>query len=357
MACGSAGRCGAGSGRRAPGRRLAARRRSASAAERRADWRSLAISASASSCFSRSSSSACTVPSRSSCRRSVSAAATRSRSASPAASPARSRSRAASARASASEAPMRVSWSPWLSRTRSSSSRSREASSASWSARVPDSSARLSSASARSVAARASARASRSSSSWRARSRPSSARAVARSRSSCWRDSPAARSTGSPVGSGGATTLGAAFAACSALSARSAIDALLPGLWIGAGDSALWRLRVRLPPGGGRSTVSAPTSSSPSPTSSCGPSHGNAAIHVAPSSAFQGLCSSSASSRRRPPPTWTVSTGRTKRRPRTPNQRPSTSSRSSPDHWKRSSSKPVCSGATVLIGCCPRSVP
>ncbi len=58
------------------------------------------------------------------------------------------------------------------------------------------------------------------------------------------------------------------------------------------------------------------------------------------------------------PATWTVSTGRTKRRPRTPNQRPSTSRRSSPAHWKRSSSKPVCSGATVLIsGCCPRSGP
>ena len=66
-----------------------------------------------------------------------------------------------------------------------------------------------------------------------------------------------------------------------------------------------------------------------------------------PSSAVHGLCSSSASSRRRRPATCTVSTGRTKRRPRTPNQRPSTSRRSSPAHWKRSSSKPVCSGATV----------
>ena len=97
---------------------------------------------------------------------------------------------------------------------------------------------------------------------------------------------------------------------------------------------------------GRRIVMSGATDSSTSTTSAswC---HGKAASHAWPSSGAHGLCSRSASARERPPSAISASDGRTNLRPRTPNQRPLSSSRSPSPSSKRSSSKKISPAVTA----------
>ena len=130
-----------------------------------------------------------------------------------------------------------------------------------------------------------------------------------------------------------------------------------------AGGGGVGRRRVRRGAGGlrgsrfgrGRGVSVAPAASSPGSgrsrtrsgeTSRRGvampsrlPRQAKAAVQVSSVSAAQGLWSSTAIRRLRRPSTRRCSVGRMKRRPRTPNQRPVTSSRSSEGHVKLSTSK------------------
>ena len=93
-------------------------------------------------------------------------------------------------------------------------------------------------------------------------------------------------------------------------------------------------------PGSGRSrTRSGETSKRGVVMPPCSPRQAKAAVQDASVSAAQGLWSRTAIRRRRRPSTRRCSVGRIKRRPRTPNQRPETPSRSSEVHVKRSTSK------------------
>ena len=93
-------------------------------------------------------------------------------------------------------------------------------------------------------------------------------------------------------------------------------------------------------PGGGRSrTRSGETSRRGVVTPPWSPRQVKAAVQAPSVSAAQGLWSRTAIRRRRRPSTRRCRVGRMKRRPRTPNQRPETSSRSSEVHMKRSTSK------------------
>ena len=94
-----------------------------------------------------------------------------------------------------------------------------------------------------------------------------------------------------------------------------------------------------LPPGVGRSRMtSGETSRRVSVTLVWSPRQAKAAVQRSSVSAAQGLWSRTAIRRRRLPSTRRCSVGRTKRRPRTPNQRPVTSRRSEAVHSKRSTS-------------------
>ena len=126
-----------------------------------------------------------------------------------------------------------------------------------------------------------------------------------------------------------------------------------------AGRLARGRGAIEVPdliePGGPSSrTTSGVTSRRAAVISSTGPRQTNAAIQTPSSSGAQGLWSMTAIMRRRrarASPARTCSVGRMKRCPRTPNQRPRTSSRSSPCHSKRSSSN--VSSSRLIIAMVP----
>src|ERR671931_2907348 len=171
--------------------------------------------------------------------------------------------------------------------------------------------------------------------------------AASRSRSACSRSRRAAASsllaTASSldrrVCSASAASRLAVSAAASWRSSSASTASRLECFFSSASRSDTVRLRVGRGRSGARSTTMlGATASSAWPGSGEPPFHGNAATQSVPSSAAQGLCSSSASRLRSPSSVLTVSEGRMKRMPRTPDQRPVTSSRSSPVTSKRSSS-------------------